>query len=131
LKPKTSLKTSDISSERLETQQEKPRFYQCFPSQKKGYISPCFVEGSCITTRVFSHWIQETLEFALREYEGAVVVVSHDRWRGTTKETWWIVGEVEVLNPTRECQSKSGLLAGWWFQIFPIFTPKIGEDSQF
>ena len=23
---------------------------------------------------------QETLEFALREYEGAVVVVSHDRW---------------------------------------------------
>ena len=45
--------------------------------------------------------LQETLEFALREYEGAVVVVSHDRWqRGTRGKRWWIVGE--VLNPTQD-----------------------------
>ena len=38
-------------------------------------------EGSLHDTeKTPSDGAQETLEFALREYEGAVVVVSHDRW---------------------------------------------------
>ena len=51
---------------------------------------------------------------------------------GRRRKRWWIVGEVEVLNPTRECQSKSGLLAGGGGFKYFLFSPrKLGKIPNF
>ena len=59
----------------------------------------------------------------LRQKNCSIFFLSSSRWRwfaanmgGSSKRPW--------LN-------KKATLSRWWFQIFFIFTPKIGEDSQF